>query len=81
MIYKITFRRKGSQEKTRAYRCKRLFFCIIVSKLAEDTDEKVQESPGQGLRNLLSGHTQMDKARGNQRERQRESERARERER
>ena len=37
--------------------CKRSFFYIIVSKLAGDTDEQVQASPGQGLRNPLSeGH-------------------------
>ena len=37
--------------------CKRLFFCTIFSKPTEDTDEQVQTSPGQGLRNCLSeGH-------------------------
>ena len=46
-------------------RCKRLFFCTIVSKLAEDTDGQVLASPSQSWRNLLSEDLQ---ARSNERE-------------
>ena len=55
-------------------RCKRLFFCTIVSKLAEDTDGQVQASPGQVLRNPLSedfasqGQPERDKPQLNGRE-------------
>ena len=56
---------KPKQNTTFNLLCKRSFFCIIASKFAEDTDGRVQASPGQSWQNLLSEDLQF---RGNMRD-------------